>query len=61
MNFANTAAPAFALIKCMFKNMYLIPFGLWGDLLVDISKKNGSFVAFLRVLRNVVGLQLMKS
>ncbi|XP_022776744.1 pentatricopeptide repeat-containing protein At1g69290 isoform X2 [Durio zibethinus] len=51
MNFANTAAPAFALIKCMFKNRYFIPFGLWGDTLVYISRKNGSFVAFLRVFQ----------
>ncbi|XVF03194.1 hypothetical protein REPUB_Repub04eG0240500 [Reevesia pubescens] len=49
MNFANTAAPAFALIKCLFKNRYFIPFGLWGDLLLDISRKNGSFVPFLKV------------
>ncbi|XVE74345.1 hypothetical protein DITRI_Ditri12bG0009700 [Diplodiscus trichospermus] len=49
MNFANTAAPAFALIRCMFKNRYFIPFGLWGDILVDICRKNGSFVAFFRV------------
>ncbi|MBA0698993.1 hypothetical protein Goari_000668 [Gossypium aridum] len=49
MNFANTAAPAFALIKCMFKNRYFVPFGLWGNMLVDVSRKSGSLVAFLRV------------
>ncbi|KAK8508060.1 hypothetical protein V6N13_055518 [Hibiscus sabdariffa] len=49
MNFANTAAPAFALAKCMFKNRYFVPFGLWGNTLVDISRKSGSLVAFFRV------------
>ncbi|KAJ9174162.1 hypothetical protein P3X46_017220 [Hevea brasiliensis] len=49
MKCANTAAPAFALVKCMFKNRYFVPFGLWGGLLVEISRKSGQFVAFLRV------------
>ncbi|KAJ8760632.1 hypothetical protein K2173_015299 [Erythroxylum novogranatense] len=49
MERANAAAPAFALVKCMFKNRYYLPFGLWGHFIVDISKKNGSFGAFLRV------------
>jgi pentatricopeptide repeat protein len=49
MRCSNTAAPAFALIKCMFKNRFFMPFGLWGNVLVEISRKNGSFVGFLRV------------
>ncbi|KAE8710176.1 Pentatricopeptide repeat-containing protein [Hibiscus syriacus] len=49
MSVANTAAPAFALVKCMFKNRYFVPFGLWGNILVDISRKSGRLVAFLRV------------
>ncbi|XP_059648755.1 pentatricopeptide repeat-containing protein At1g69290 [Cornus florida] len=49
MKMANTGAPAFALIKCMFKNRYFVPFSVWGNVLVDISRKNGSFVAFLQV------------
>ncbi|KAK5771229.1 pentatricopeptide repeat-containing protein At1g69290 [Gossypium arboreum] len=49
MNCANTAAPAFALIKCMFRNRYFVPFGLWGNMLVDVSRKSGSLIAFLRV------------
>ncbi|GAV73689.1 PPR domain-containing protein/PPR_2 domain-containing protein/PPR_3 domain-containing protein [Cephalotus follicularis] len=49
MKCANTAAPAFALLNCMFKNRYFMPFALWGNVLVDISRKNGNFVAFLRV------------
>ncbi|KAB1206744.1 hypothetical protein CJ030_MR6G024327 [Morella rubra] len=49
MKCANTAAPAFALVNCMFKNRFFVPFGLWGNALVEISKKNSNFVAFLRV------------
>ncbi|KAK7244530.1 hypothetical protein RIF29_39353 [Crotalaria pallida] len=49
MKCANTAAPAFALVKCMFKNRFFIPFATWGDVLVEISRKNGNLVAFLRV------------
>lgn len=49
MKCANTAAPAFALVKCMFKNRFFVPFGLWGNALAEISKKNSNFVAFLRV------------
>lgn len=46
---ANTAAPAFALVKCMFKNRYFVPFSVWGNAIVEISRKKGSFAAFLRV------------
>ncbi|KAJ0095826.1 hypothetical protein Patl1_16678 [Pistacia atlantica] len=49
MKCANTSAPAFALLKCMFKNRYFMPFELWGHFLVDICRKNGNFVGFLRV------------
>ncbi|KAF8389709.1 hypothetical protein HHK36_024228 [Tetracentron sinense] len=49
MKSANTAAPAFALIKSMFKNRVFPPFSLWGDVLIELSRKNGSFVAFVRV------------
>ncbi|XP_052173862.1 pentatricopeptide repeat-containing protein At1g69290 [Diospyros lotus] len=49
MRVASAAAPAFALLKCMFKNRVFVPFGLWGDVLVEITRKNGSFLAFLRV------------
>ncbi|XP_043723709.1 pentatricopeptide repeat-containing protein At1g69290 [Telopea speciosissima] len=49
MKSANTAAPAFSLIKSMFKNRFFPPFSLWGPVLIEISRKNGSFVAFLRV------------
>jgi pentatricopeptide repeat protein len=46
---ANTAAPAFALIKCMFKNRFFMPFRLWGDILIEISRKNDKVIAFLNV------------
>ena len=49
MSSANTAAPAFALIKCMIKNRYFMPFHTWGSAIVEITRKNRSFVAFLRV------------
>lgn len=49
MKCANTAAPAFALIKCMFKNRFFLPFSVWGSVVVEISRKNGNFAAFLRV------------
>ncbi|PIA63091.1 hypothetical protein AQUCO_00200842v1 [Aquilegia coerulea] len=49
MKSANTAAPAFALVKSMFKNRFFLPFSIWGDSLIEISRKNGNFVGFLRV------------
>ncbi|CAK9165968.1 unnamed protein product [Ilex paraguariensis] len=49
MKDANTGTPAFALVKSMFKNRFFMPFSLWGNLLVEISRKSGSFVAFLRI------------
>ncbi|KAI3730702.1 hypothetical protein L1987_61876 [Smallanthus sonchifolius] len=42
-------APAFALVKCMFKNRYFIPFGMWGETLVEISRKTGRFSDFFEV------------
>ncbi|XP_030449527.1 pentatricopeptide repeat-containing protein At1g69290 [Syzygium oleosum] len=49
MRRAGAAAPAFALVKSMFKNRYFMPFELWGNLLVEICRENGQFVGFLRV------------
>ncbi|XXG55566.1 hypothetical protein AAC387_Pa03g3209 [Persea americana] len=49
MKSANTPAPAFALVRAMFKNRSFPPFALWAPILIEISKKNGSFAAFLRV------------
>lgn len=51
MKSANTAAPAFALVRSMFKSRYFMPFSLWGHLLVDISRKNGIFASFLSVFK----------
>ncbi|XP_045812141.1 pentatricopeptide repeat-containing protein At1g69290-like [Trifolium pratense] len=47
MKSANTASPAFALVKTMFKNRFFIPFHSWGSLLVDIARNNGNLAAFL--------------
>ncbi|XP_050119393.1 pentatricopeptide repeat-containing protein At1g69290-like [Malus sylvestris] len=40
MKCANTAAPAFALVKCMFKNRFFLPFSVLGNVLVEISREN---------------------
>uniref|UniRef100_A0A368UJR7 At1g68980-like TPR repeats domain-containing protein n=1 Tax=Glycine max TaxID=3847 RepID=A0A368UJR7_SOYBN len=52
MRDANTAAPAFALVRCMFRNRLFVPFHVWGPVLVEISRKNnggGLGGAFLRL------------
>ncbi|KAL1828858.1 hypothetical protein ACET3Z_007270 [Daucus carota] len=49
MNTANTAAPAFELVKCMFKNRYFVPCKVWSNVLIDLSRKSGSFKAFVKV------------
>ncbi|XP_051146035.1 pentatricopeptide repeat-containing protein At1g69290 [Andrographis paniculata] len=46
---ANTSAPAFALVKAMFNNRFFMPFENWGNILIDICRKNGSFAAFVSV------------
>ncbi|KAK1552119.1 hypothetical protein Q3G72_010690 [Acer saccharum] len=58
MKSANAAAPAFALLKCMFKNRYFVPFELWGHSLVDISRKNGNLAAFVRVFEETCRIAL---
>ncbi|KAI3779124.1 hypothetical protein L2E82_08651 [Cichorium intybus] len=42
-------APAFALVKSMLKNRYFIPFSIWGNSLVEISRKTGRFCDFFEV------------
>lgn len=49
MKSANTPAPAFALVRAMLKNRCFPPFDLWAPILIEISKKSGSFAAFLQV------------
>ncbi|XP_027097813.2 pentatricopeptide repeat-containing protein At1g69290 [Coffea arabica] len=49
MKNGNTAAPVIALVKCMFKNRFFLPFKLWGGVLVHISRKSGSFIAYLSI------------
>ncbi|XP_077215140.1 pentatricopeptide repeat (PPR) superfamily protein [Tasmannia lanceolata] len=49
MKNANTPAPAFALIRAMFKNRFFPHFSLWGHVLIEISRKNDSFAGFLRI------------
>lgn len=49
MREANTGAAAFAVVNSMLKNRFFMPFEMWGCVLVDICRKNGSFSAFLGV------------
>lgn len=58
MKSANAAAPAFALLRCLFKNRYFVPFELWGHTLIDISRKNGNLVAFVRVFEETCRIAL---
>ncbi|ESQ28354.1 hypothetical protein EUTSA_v10018264mg [Eutrema salsugineum] len=51
MKLAKAAAPALALVECMFKNRYFVPFDLWGHLIIDICRENGTLAAFLKVFR----------
>ncbi|XP_020216443.1 pentatricopeptide repeat-containing protein At1g69290 [Cajanus cajan] len=58
MRSANTAAPAFALVRSMFRNRLFVPFHVWGPVLVQISRSNGSLAAFLRVFEENCRLAL---
>lgn len=58
MKSANTPVPAFALIKSMFKNRFFVPFDLWGNTLVEISRTSGHFVSFLRVFEEACRIAL---
>jgi len=51
MKLAKAAGPALALVKCMFKNRYFVPFDLWGHLVIDICRENGSLAPFLKVFK----------
>ncbi|ESQ28321.1 hypothetical protein EUTSA_v10018238mg [Eutrema salsugineum] len=51
MKVAKAAAPALALVKCMFQNRYFVPFDLWGHLIIDSCRENGTLAAFLKVFR----------
>ncbi|WCJ41098.1 Pentatricopeptide repeat (PPR) superfamily protein [Euphorbia peplus] len=52
MGSANTAAPAFSLVRCMFKNRYFLPFVYWGPVIVEICRKDCNFAPFLRVFED---------
>ncbi|KAK7407427.1 hypothetical protein VNO78_09339 [Psophocarpus tetragonolobus] len=58
MSAANTSAPAFALVRCMFRNRFFVPFSVWGPLLVQISRNNANLAAFLRVFEETCRLAL---
>ncbi|CAG7893129.1 unnamed protein product [Brassica rapa] len=51
MRLSKAAAPALALVECMFKNRFFVPFDLWGGLVIDICRENGSLTSFLKVFK----------
>ncbi|WZY76433.1 hypothetical protein YC2023_022817 [Brassica napus] len=51
MKLAKAASPALALVECMFKNRFFVPFDLWGGLVIDICRENGSLTSFLKVFK----------
>ncbi|CAN8314045.1 unnamed protein product [Cochlearia groenlandica] len=54
MKAAKAALPALALVECMFKNRYFVPFDLWGHLVIDICRENRALASFLKVFRECV-------
>ena len=46
-------SPAFALIKCMFKNIYFIPFGMWGAALVEILELQRVHILIFRAFSSI--------
>ncbi|CAN6843903.1 unnamed protein product [Brassica oleracea] len=51
MKLAKAASPALALVECMFKNRYFVPFDLWGGLVIDICRESGTLASFLKVFK----------
>ncbi|WZY76454.1 hypothetical protein YC2023_022838 [Brassica napus] len=51
MKIAKAASPALALVKCMFKNRFFVPFDLWGGLVIDICRESGTLSSFLKVFK----------
>ncbi|KAF8108281.1 hypothetical protein N665_0112s0037 [Sinapis alba] len=51
LKLAKAASPALALVECMFKNRFFVPFDRWGSLVIDICRESGSLVAFLKVFK----------
>ncbi|CAN6996483.1 hypothetical protein Bca4012_049744 [Brassica carinata] len=51
MRLAKAAAPALALVECMFKNRFFVPFDLWGGLVIDICRESGTLASFLKVFK----------
>jgi hypothetical protein len=60
MKSANTASPAFALVRTIFKNRFFIPFHSWGAVLVDIARNNHNLAAFLPLFEETAGLLSMR-
>ncbi|KAJ4909674.1 Pentatricopeptide repeat-containing protein [Raphanus sativus] len=49
MKLAKAPSPALALVKCMFKNRFFVPFHLWGSLIIDTCRETGTLVPFLKL------------
>ncbi|VFQ95287.1 unnamed protein product [Cuscuta campestris] len=58
MRNANTAAPAFALVKCMLKNRFFVPFSVWGNAVVDISRKTGNLASYLPIFYEICSVSM---
>ncbi|RAL37599.1 hypothetical protein DM860_000293 [Cuscuta australis] len=58
MRNANSAAPAFALVKCMLKNRFFVPFSVWGNDVVDISRKTGNLAAYLPIFYEICSVSM---
>ncbi|XP_071715551.1 pentatricopeptide repeat-containing protein At1g69290 [Rutidosis leptorrhynchoides] len=48
---SSSAAPVFVLVKCMFKNRFYVPFSMWGDVAVEVSRKSGNFREFFEIFK----------
>ncbi|KAL0877622.1 hypothetical protein Bca101_027328 [Brassica carinata] len=51
MKLAKAASPALALVECMFKNRFFVPFDLWGSLIIDTCRESGTLASFLKVFK----------
>ncbi|KAG1341961.1 pentatricopeptide repeat-containing protein [Cocos nucifera] len=58
MDSAATPAPAVALVRTMFKNRFFPPFSIWGQSLIQLTRRNGGFAAFLRIFEENCRLAL---
>ncbi|KAJ0242820.1 Pentatricopeptide repeat-containing protein [Hirschfeldia incana] len=58
MKLARAASPALALVNCMFKNRFFVPFHLWGSLIIDTCRESGTLLPFLKVFKESCRLSI---